>query len=162
MNGAPLEWDGERFVPGDGVHPGFERVEADGRWLVVTATVRHTASDGLRVGRVVESLSTHVTGAPPAGWGGRRARFDALERGVRDGVLQAPGAKRTWTCHVGGGVGTLQVVRTDGGVEERVMLGASVPVPDMAALVEVLAGRGGALGVLVNVTRRGPESSLEA
>ena len=141
LNGASLEWDGERFVPGGGVHPGFEKGEADGRWLVVTATVRHPASDGLRVGHAVELLSTALTGAPPAGWGAAEPASTSWSASSVTEYCRRRAPKRTWAGHVGGGVGTLQVVRTDGGVEERVMLGASVAVPDMAALAEALAGR---------------------
>ncbi|RSN45462.1 DUF6177 family protein [Actinomadura sp. WAC 06369] len=142
LNGTALAWDGERFVPEGTVHPAFERTEEDARWPVLAATVRHPAADGLEVGHAVEMLSVALTGSPPAGWGAAEPAATPWSTGAVTAYCRGRSPKRTWLCHVGGpALGTLQVVRTDRGVEERVLIGASVAVPDMGALVEALAGR---------------------
>ncbi|MFI0487672.1 DUF6177 family protein [Actinomadura sp. 9N215] len=130
LSGVRLEWDGVRLVQGEEIHPAFaDGVEPEGRQVLVTGTVRHRASETLVVGGVVDEVYRWFTGSGPEGWG--TCEPAAVPWGPESVTEycrgRAPG--RTWIVHVGGGaIGTSEIVRADGGVEETFTVGVGVGV----------------------------------
>lgn len=66
FTGVPLEWEGERFVPGDGPLP--EPAAAVGG-LDIQVTTLHTAAQDLELGTSAAAVIRALTGAEPTGWG---------------------------------------------------------------------------------------------
>ncbi|WP_433327205.1 DUF6177 family protein [Spirillospora sp. CA-294931] len=142
VSGVPLVWDESAFVPVEGkVRPA---VDYEGTQLVVRVTVRHEAREPV-LGEVSEVLCSVLADGAPVGWGTSEPAANVWRPGDLSEVCRARAPEPTWLVFVGesGVVGTIEVVRAVGGLEETVTcaVGYEGDVPDLGELVEWVAGR---------------------
>ncbi|WP_329518837.1 DUF6177 family protein [Spirillospora sp. NBC_01491] len=151
FSGSILIWDGAELVPQEDRHGDFvSAAPPEARQLLVSVSVRHPASERLRVGTATELVCRLLTGAEPGGWGTCEPAGIPWRTGQVTELCRARAPQRTLLTFVAGpgarrAVGTLEVVRTAGGVEERVSIGTALtwdePLPDLAGLAERVASR---------------------
>lgn len=159
LAGTVLAWDGSAFVPDGEVRlaPFFTREVVPGSCQVmVSATVRHPATETLCLGGIAEVLCRELTGAPPGGWGTSEPMGTPWQPEVLTALCRERAPGSTWIAFVGEpgavhrAVGTVQVSRVTSGVEEAVTIvaGDYRDPPDARALAE-LVGRGFSLVTLL-------------
>ncbi|RKS76562.1 hypothetical protein BZB76_1918 [Actinomadura pelletieri DSM 43383] len=144
LSGLRLEWDGERFVPGEEIHPVFDDgVEPEGRQVLVTGTVRHEASEKLMLGGVVEVVYRWLVGSGPHGWGTCEPAAVAWEPASVTEYCRGKAPEPAWFVHVGdGAIGTSEVARAVGGIEETFTVAvAEDVVRAFGKLAEVVCSR---------------------
>lgn len=117
-----------------GVHSAFLRSAITSRLqLVATVSTRHRVSRPVRLGGVLEAASEAFAGAPPTAWGPTEPlvagwdRDDLTERSRRRMPLES-----RWSAVTAGRhplVGTLQVARTNEGLEETTRVWADIAGP---------------------------------
>jgi hypothetical protein len=150
LNGVRLKWNGEMFIarstvrqgePNADIHPEFVVQEESYGHLQLTVRVRHKPAGGTVLGGVAERLFTATTGSGPAGWATSEPVTQpwsptALTEYCRD---RAPDP--TWLVLAGQpgpefkpAVGTLEVRRTQSGLDETITLAVAQPGLDFPAL----------------------------
>lgn len=159
LNGAVLQWDGAALVPlTEGaetvVHPSFSSgPPAEGLQLLVTATVRHPATEGLVLGEVAEILCRELTGHAPQGWGTCEPAAVPWNRDALTALCRERSPEPTRLVCVGGSgsdrraIGTLEVGLAASGVEETTTVAVGLrpddPLPDLAEAADHIASRFG-------------------
>ncbi|GAA4059457.1 DUF6177 family protein [Actinomadura miaoliensis] len=152
LNGAVLRWDGAAFVPQiEGteavVHSRFPSgPPPEGLQLLVTATVRHPATEGLVLGEVTEILHRELTGNGPQGWGACEPAAIPWHKDALTALCRERSPEPTRLVCVGDSradrraIGTLEVDRAESGVEETTTVAVGLrpddSLPDLAELAD--------------------------
>jgi hypothetical protein len=118
----------------DGVHPSFTRTAiASQLQLVATVATRHRVNRPVRLGGVLEAASESFTGGPPTAWGPTEPLVAAWDRDdLTERSRRRMPAESRWAAVTHGEhplIGTLQVARTDEGLEETTHLWADIAGP---------------------------------
>jgi hypothetical protein len=143
FTGAPLAWDGERFVPADGPVPD---PVLDGRGgLEVQITTLHDVAGSPELGAGADAAVRALTGAPPTGWGVTEPVTEPWSPAEITALCRARAPEPTSLVVLGGGpgrraVGRLRAARVREGVLEEVRLaGPTVAAVGEAAVEELVA-----------------------
>lgn len=110
----------------------------NGRQLVVSLSVRHTARRTTTLGRTADILAERLTGQPVLGWGAREPAMVPWDRGAVTAYSRSRAPQDTRLVIVGAGlVGTVLVRRTSHGLEEttQVLVHAGPSGSDQARAV---------------------------
>lgn len=148
LRGTGLDWDGEQFIPRDepGTRPP-EPVDAiSGGSLLVDVRVIQPAVSGAGLGGAVEDCFAVLTGSPPVGWGVAEPVAGQWNREALTRLCQARAPEPTSLVIAGGtagapAVGTLEVRRSDAGIQERLRLVVGCPAsPDLVVFDQLAEG----------------------
>ncbi|KAB1140604.1 hypothetical protein F7R91_35590 [Streptomyces luteolifulvus] len=131
LSGAVLHWKNGTFTPvrdESGTASLTQAFARDGdtgeRQLVLALRTRHDADEDLVLGRALEAVFRHLTGAPPAGWStAEPVNLPWSTRELTD-LARARAPRPTWLIAVGHpgrpALATVRVLRTPAGVEEDI------------------------------------------
>ncbi|MEU7584304.1 DUF6177 family protein [Streptomyces sp. NPDC041068] len=170
LSGAVLSWQNGTFAPNrsaDGqtsMAKAFTAIAppADRQLIVALRTV-HRADERLILGRALETAWTHLTGAPPAGWGtAEPVNLPWSTRQLTD-LARDRAPAPTHLLAVGHpdrpAIGNHRITRTAGGVEEDITLtlgygpGETPPLDAITTLAETLTAEHDLATMLVSLRR---------
>ncbi|MER5548007.1 DUF6177 family protein [Streptomyces sp. NPDC002589] len=168
LSGAVLQWQGGTFSPVRNEHgaasvaaPFATAADTGDRQLLLAVRTRHRPTATLVLGRALEAVWRHLTGAPPAGWStAEPVNLPWSTRQITE-LARARAPRPTLLIAVGDperpGLATVRVRRTPAGVEEEITLGLGYgcdeqpPLDAIASLAEALDAEHGLVTLLTSL-----------
>ncbi|MEV5961374.1 DUF6177 family protein [Kribbella sp. NPDC051952] len=153
LNGSKLRWNGDQFVTALTGDAGQEQPEIDTTFvsedevvahLQLTVRVRHQATESLELGQVVEKLFAGTSGGGPSGWSTSEPVTQPWSRAAVTEFCRGRAPRPSWLVVSGPAgdgvkpvVGTIEIRRTQSGVDETVTLSVAQPARDFPSTSEV-------------------------
>ncbi|MEV5318691.1 DUF6177 family protein [Streptomyces sp. NPDC052687] len=168
LSGARLQWRDGTFTPvrdergaASAAAPFAAGSDTGERQLLLTLRTRHPAGENLVLGRALETVWRHLTGAPPTGWStAEPVNLPWSTREVTD-LARTRAPRPTFLLAVGHpdrpAMATMRVLRTAAGVEEDITLALGYgpneepPLGAVAPLAAALDAEHGLVTLLTSV-----------